>query len=209
MARELRPLADRQAILALGLAGLGFVSMEATLPAAGVLGVRAIRSRRGGTGCDPAVGVLVLGVSWMSFMLGYPTLRAIALTASQAEDRWRITGFLAGWLALAAVAFWLANFLVRSHPERWVARRAARAGLIAIVAAGLLQALAVTSDLQIVGEACGATNAECLGNTPWSSIVPAIAIGVTWFGVSLALSPIRRRIRRARTGSHPRHPFPG
>jgi hypothetical protein len=40
MARPLRSLADREAILAIGLAGAGFLSLEATLPAAGALAVR-------------------------------------------------------------------------------------------------------------------------------------------------------------------------
>jgi hypothetical protein len=199
MGGRLRPHADREAILALGLAGLGFVSMEATLPAAGVLGVRAIRRRSDGSGCDPALGVLVLGVSWLSFLLGYPTLRAIALTATHAQDRWRIAEFVLGWAALALIAFWLANFLIGAHPERWMARRAARAGIVAIVAAGLLQAVAVTADVPVVGGACGATNADCLGATPWASVVPGAAIGVVWFTVSLATAPLlaawRRRAR--------------
>lgn len=203
MARRLRPHADREAILALGLAGLGFVSLEATLPAAGVLGVRAIRRRGDGSGCDPALGVLVLGVSWLSFLLGYPTLRAIALTASHAQDQWRIAGFVLGWVALALAAFWLANFLVNSHPERWVARRAARAGIVAIVAAGLLQTFAVTAGVSVVGEPCGTTNADCLGATPWASIAPAAAIGAGWFVVSIALEPVlaawRRRARSPST----------
>lgn len=199
MARRLRPHADREAILALGLAGLGFVSMEATLPAAGVLGVRAIRRRGDGSGCDPALGVLVLGVSWLSFLLGYPTLRAVALTAWNAEDPIRVVGFVLGWVALALAAFWLANFLIGAHPERWMARRAARAGIVAVVAAGLLQTIAVTSGDSLVGESCGTTISDCVGTTPWASVVPAAAIGLAWFTVSLALGPAlaawRRRAR--------------
>ncbi len=190
MARRLRPHGDREAILALGLAGLGFVSMEATLPAAGVLGVRAIRRRNDGSGCDPAIGVLVLGVSWLSFLLGYPTLRAIALTASHAQDRWRLAGFVLGWVALAIAAFWLANFLIGAHPERWMARRAARAGIVAIVAAGLLQTIAVTADVSVVGDSCGTAISDCVGATPWASVVPAAAIGLTWFTLSLAFAPL-------------------
>lgn len=187
MARPLRPLADREALLALGLAGLGFVSFEATLPAAGVLGVRAIRSTRGGDGCGPAVGVLVLAVAWISFMLGFPIVRAVTVTASRADDPVRFIGFVAGWLALASGAFMLANYLLRTHPERYVARAAARAGIVAIATAGLLQTLTVTADGRLVTAACGASNADCLGGVPWSSIAPALAIGALWFGASLTV----------------------
>jgi hypothetical protein len=196
MARRLRPHADREAILALGLAGLGFVSMEATLPAAGVLGVRAIRRRDDVSGCDPAMGVLVLGVSWLSFLLGYPTLRALALTAAHAQDPWRIAAFVVGWAALALAAFWLANFLIGAHPERWLARRAARAGIVAVVLAGLLQTFAVTAGASVVGESCGSSMADCLGTTPWASVVPAAAIGLAWLAVSLTLAPLTAAWRR-------------
>jgi hypothetical protein len=118
MARRLRPLADREAILALGLAGAGFLSLEATLPAAGALAIRSIRTPRASDGTGPAVGVLVLGTAWISFLLGYPTLRAMWVTASQRHDPARVVAFLVGWVALAAAAMWLANFLVRCQPER-------------------------------------------------------------------------------------------
>jgi hypothetical protein len=205
MARPLRPLADREAMLALALAGLGFVSMEATLPAAGVLGVRAIRSKRAGDGCEPVIGILVLGVAWLSFLLGYPTLRSVAITAWHADDVLRIIGFLAGWIVLAFGAFVLATFLLHVHPERWVARAAARAGIVAIATAGLLQAYTVTADKRTVSDLCGTSNADCLGRTPWSSLVPALAIGVAWLVASLILPSImrswddlRRRLRRVR-----------
>jgi hypothetical protein len=205
MTRPLRPLADREALLALGLAGLGFLSMEATLPAAGVLGVRAIRSKRTGDGCEPVIGVLVLGVAWLSFLLGYPTLRSVAITAAHSDDVGRIIGFLAGWVALAYGAFLLATFLLRAHPERWVARAAARAGIVAIATAGLLQAYTVTADKRTVSDLCGASNADCLGQTPWASLLPAIAFGLLWFTASLILpsvmrsaSDLRRRVRRVR-----------
>ena len=101
--------------------------MQATLPAAGVLGVRAIRSTRtGGDGTGPAIGVMVLGISWLSVMWGLPIAKAVTQTASHAEDIWPLVGFVVGWIALAVTAMLLAEFLVRCHPERWVARRAAR-----------------------------------------------------------------------------------
>jgi hypothetical protein len=210
MSRRYRPLADREALLALGLAGLGSVSMEATLPAAGILGVRAIRSKRDGDGCEPVLGVLVLGVAWISFMLGWPTLRSVILTATRAADAWRVVGFVAGWITLAVCSMALANFLLRTHPERWVARAAARAGIIAVAVAGLLQAITVTADKRSVSEACGATNADCLGQTPWSSVVPAVLIGMAWFVAALVLPraigtvrswrPLRSRRPRPPTG---------
>jgi len=192
MARRLRSLADREALLALGLAGLGFVSMEATLPAAGVLGVRAIRSKRPGDGCEQAIGILVLGVAWLSFLLGYPTLRAVAITAAQAPDVPRIVGFVVGWLGLAAGALLLANFLLRSHPERWMARAAARAGIVAIAAAGLFQTFTVAADKATVVTTCGDSNADCLGGTPWSSLIPAAAVGLAWFLGSLVMPHVVR-----------------
>lgn len=198
MARPLRPLADREALLALGLAGLGFVSFEATLPAAGILGVRAFRSRRSGDGCGPAVGALVLGVSWISFMLGFPIVRAVAVTARHADDPWRFIGFVAGWLALAKGALMLANFLLRTHPERYVARAAARAGIVAVATAGLLQTLTVTADQRLITAPCGASNAACLGATPWSSIVPAMLIGGAWFLAAMALPRVRAALAASR-----------
>ena len=199
MARPLRPLADREALLALGLAGLGFVSFEATLPAAGILGVRALRSRRNGDGCGPAVGALVLGVSWISFMLGFPIVRAVAITARHADDPWRLVGFVAGWLVLATGALMLANFLLRTHPERYVARAAARAGIVAVTTAGLLQTLTVTADQRLITAPCGTSNAACLGTTPWSSIVPAVAIGGVWFLAAMAVPHVRVALAASRS----------
>ena len=51
--------------------------MCATLPAAAVLGVRAMRRPRGGDGSEPALGMLALGVAWLSFLLAYPSMRTI------------------------------------------------------------------------------------------------------------------------------------
>lgn len=188
MSRRVRPLADRQARLALGLAGLGFLCFGATLPAAGLLAIRAIRSKRTGDGSDPAIGVLVLGVSWISFMLAVPIVRSIAITASHAHDDLRFMGFVAGWLALATGAIVLADAVVTIHPERYVASAAARAGIVAIAAAGFLQTMRVTDGEQIVSQTCGTTNADCLGPVPWASMVPALIVGVLWFTASFVVS---------------------
>ena len=198
MARRLRPLADREAILALGLAGAGFLSLEATLPAAGVLAVRSIRTPRASDGTGPAIGVLVLGTAWISFLLGYPTLRAVWVTASEQHDPARVVAFVVGWVGLAAAATWLANFLVRCHPERVVARALARAGIVTVIATGLLQFLAVTQTmLEQATRRCGDSLAECLGSPPWASLAPAIAIGALWLALSLAAEALARS-RRAR-----------
>ena len=188
MARRIRPLADREALLALALAGLGFLCFGATLPAAGVLGYRAIRSKRPGDGSDLAVGILVLVISWISFMFAFPIMQSIVMTASNADDDIRIIGFVGGWIGLAAGAMLLANALLRLHPERYVAGAAARAGIVMIAAAGFLQTVRVTSGDQVVSAPCGVTNADCLGATPWSSIVPAMAVAAVWFLGSFVLS---------------------
>ena len=198
MARRLRTLADREALLALGLAGLGFVSMQATLPAAGVLGVRAIRSTRSGDGSGPAIGVVVLTVSWLGVMWGLPVANAVATRARTADDVWPLVGFVAGWLALALISFVLAEFLLRCHPERWVARRAAHAGLVAVVAAGLLQLRTTVETIPYVGGVCGPANGDCVGRPPWATVGLAIAVGIAWFGLSLALSGLKRTVRTRR-----------
>jgi hypothetical protein len=154
--------------------------MQATLPAAGVLGVRAIRSTRtGGDGTGPAIGVMVLGISWLSVMWGLPIAKAVTQTASHAQDIWPLVGFVVGWIALAVTAMLLAEFLVRCHPERWVARRAARAGIVAVVAAGLLQLNTIVQTIPFVGGPCGPTNGDCVGTPPWARAGIAVLVGVT------------------------------
>ncbi|MGZ8631676.1 MAG: hypothetical protein ACXWZF_12030 [Actinomycetota bacterium] len=196
MARRLRPLADREALLALGLAGAGFLSLEATLPAAGALAVRSIRAPRAADGTGPAVGVLVLAVAWISFLLGYPTLRSMWLTATQTNDPALVVAFVVGWVGLAVTALALANFLIRCHPERWMARMLARAGIVTVIAAGLLQFLSTTGvRLQEPSRRCGESLAECLGSPPWASLAPALAVGATWFLISLAFVGVARARR--------------
>jgi anaerobic C4-dicarboxylate transporter len=210
MARGLRPLADREAMLALGLAGAGFLSLGATLPAAGALAVRSFRTQRVADGTGPAFGVLVLGVAWISFLLAYPTMRAMWLTASEHHDPLRVAAFLAGWCVLALSAILLANFLCRCHPERVTARAAARAGLVAVIAAGLLQLMAVTDAM--LGNAsreCGESLADCIGAPPWASFGPALAIGLAWLGLSTAATGLARLRRRRRVGSIERPPDGG
>ncbi len=177
---------------------MGFMCFGATLPAAGMLGIRSIRSRRVGDGSDLAVGVLVLGVSWISFMFVLPIVRSIALTASAAHDDLRIIAFVLGWVALATIATSLANRLLTIHPERYVASAAARAGIVMIAAAGFLQTARVTSGAHVVSEPCGATNADCLGALPWASIVPALIVGTAWFVGSLLIAHLGTTYGRRR-----------
>ena len=139
MARRLRPFVEREATWAVALAALGFVSMYATLPAAAVLGARAIRRRRGGDGSEPAIGVLAFGFVWLSFLLGYPAMRVIALAAAQPGE-WAPRAFLGSVAALAIVILLLANAAVRIHPERWVARRFVLAGIGLAVGMAFAQA---------------------------------------------------------------------
>lgn len=135
MARRLRPFVEREATWAVALAALGFVSMYATLPAATLLGVRAIRGRRGGDGSEPALGVLAFGIMWVSFLLAYPAMRVIVIAARHPGE-WGPRAFLATLVVLAAAIVVLAKLAVRIHPERWVARRFLLAGIgLAIVVA--------------------------------------------------------------------------
>ena len=196
MSRRLRSLADREAILALGLAGAGFLSLEVTLPAAGALAVRSIRTPRSSDGTGPAVGVLVFGVAWLSFLLGYPTLRAALIMATEHHDPLLVVAFVGGWVALAVSAWLLANFLCRCHPERSIARSVARAGLVSVIAAGMLQFFVMTSAmLEGASKSCGDSLADCVGSPPWASIGPALAVGATWLGVSLAIVAVVRARR--------------
>ncbi len=140
MARRLRPFVEREATWAVVLAALGFVSMCATLPAAAVLGVRAIRRPRGGDGSEPALGMLAFGVAWLSFLLAYPAMRTIVLAAGQ-PGGWVARVFLGGVVVLAVVIVPLSGLAVRMHPERWVARRIVMAGIGAAAVTTFAQAM--------------------------------------------------------------------
>lgn len=134
MARRLRPFVEREATWAVVLAALGFVSMCATLPAAAVLGYRAMRRPRGGDGSEPALGMLAFGVAWLSFLLAYPAMRTIVLAAGQ-PGQWVARAFLGIVAALAVAIVLLSGLAVRMHPERWMARRIVMGGIgVAVVA---------------------------------------------------------------------------
>ena len=140
MARRLRPFVEREATWAVALAALGFVSMCATLPAATLLGVRAIRRRRGGDGSEPALGVLAFGFMWLSFLLAYPAMRAIVIAAEQPGE-WGPRAFLGTLVVLAGIIVAMATLAVRIHPERWVARRFLLAGIGLAIAVVFTQAM--------------------------------------------------------------------
>jgi hypothetical protein len=191
---RLKPLVEREACWALGLATLGAVSLWATLPAALWLVVRTFRRRTGGDGTEPAIAVVAIGMAWISFLLGYPALISIAQTAGHAPDHARAWAFFGGLLVLALTAGWLVDRMVRIHPERWVARTAAAAGLVVVVTAGALQAFVLITGFGSCGKAF-ARNADCVGTTPWIVVAPALAVGGAWFVISVLLKEIHRTQR--------------
>lgn len=193
MARRLRPLVEREAIWAFVLAALGSISMYLTLPASVVLSVRCIAGkRRGGDGSEPAIGAFALGTAWLSFLLAYPTMRTIVSAVLASPDRYRAVGFAIGWAILAGVIGLLVWFMIRSHPERWLARRLAVAGVVTIVAAGAFQL--ATAGLTGRCDVHGGTLVDCVGVTPWIVMAPALAIGGMWLAVALSASALRRVI---------------
>ena len=100
---------------------------------------------------------------------------------------------------VTAVALLLANFLCRCHPERFVARASARAGIVTVIVAAGLQFLAITQAmLQEVTRECGDSFADCVGSPPWASLGPALVVGAAWLAVSLAMS-----VGAGRLGRHP------
>ena len=126
----------------MALAALGFVSMCATLPAASLLGVRAIRGRRGGDGSEPALGVLAFGFMWLSFLLAYPAMRVIVIAAGH-PGGWGPRTFLATLVVLAMAIVALSTSAVRIHPERWIARRFLLAGIGLAIVVAFTQAMAL------------------------------------------------------------------
>jgi len=193
MARRLRPLVEREAIWAFVLALLGAISMYLTLPASIVLSSRCISGKRlGGDGSEAAIGALSLGTAWLSSLLAYPTIRTIWTAVLASPDRYRAIGFAIGWAMLAALIGLLVWFMIRSHPERWLARRLAVAGVVTIVAAGAFQlaAAGLTGECDVHG----GTLVDCVGVTPWIVIAPALAIGGMWLALALSASALRRVI---------------
>jgi hypothetical protein len=142
MARRLRPFVEREATWAVALAALGFVSMYATFPAATLLGMRAIRRRRGGDGSEPALGMLAFGIMWISFLLAYPAMRVIVIAARQ-PGGWAPRGFLGSLVILAVAIVALACRAVRMHPERWVARKFLLAGIGLAIVVAFTEAMAL------------------------------------------------------------------
>ena len=193
MARRLRPLVEREAIWAFALALLGAISMYLTLPASIVLSIRCIAGkRRGGDGSEPAIGAFALGTAWLSFLLAYPTMRTVVAAVLASPDRDRAIGFAIGWAILAGLIGLLVWFMIRSHPERWLARRLAVAGVVTIVAAGALQLL--MAGLSGRSDIHGGTLTDCVGVTPWIVTAPALAIGGIWLAIALSASALRRVI---------------
>jgi len=194
MARRLRPLVEREAIWAFVLAALGSISMYLTLPASIVLSYRCIAGkRRGGDGSEPAIGAFSLGTAWLSFLLAYPTMRTIVSAVLASPDRYRAIGFAVGWAILAGMIGLLVRFMIQSHPERWLARRFAVAGVVTIAAAGAFQLAA--AGLTGRCDVHGGTLVDCVGVTPWIAVAPALAVGGLWLAVALSASALRRVVR--------------
>lgn len=201
MAR-LRPFVEREAMWAAGLASLSAISFWATLPAAVFLAVRTIRRKdRGhGDGSEPAFAALALALALIGAWFAVPAMYAITRTATVADDPWRAFAFAAGLAALSVVVIALATYLLRCHPERWIARRLAMSGLVTVVLAGGLQAAVALSRSEGLSSACGrltSTNADCVGTLPWSVLLPAAAMGTAFLAISVAVSVTRRLIRAA------------
>jgi hypothetical protein len=203
MAR-LRPFVEREAMWAAGLASLAAISFWATLPAAVFLAVRTIRrgDRGYGDGSEPAFAALALALALLGFWFAVPLMYAIARTARFAHDPWRILAFAGGLIALSAIVVALSTYLLRCHPERWVARRLAIAGVLAVVLAGGLQAALTLSRSDGLPAICGrvtSSNADCVGIVPWSAVFPAAVMGAAFFAISVATTGTRRWMRAARS----------
>ncbi len=201
MAR-LRPFVEREAMWATGLASLSAISFWATLPAAVFLAIRIIRRRdRGhGDGSEPAYAALALALALLGFWFALPLMYAIVRTAWYAHDAWRILAFAAGLVSLSVVVVALSTYFLGCHPERWIARRLAIAGLLVAVLTGGLQAVLALSKHDGLPAICGrvtASNADCLGSVPWAVVLPAAAMGVAVFVVSVATTGTRRWVRAA------------
>lgn len=125
-------LSDRRARLALTLAGLGVPSLGITVPAAIWLGVGAVRQRRLSSGGEPAMGFLALVVAGLDLLL----LNTVLLKTFVVLDSRQTWVGIAWGVGLAAAAAICTASILRTHPERWGALLAARAGLIGAMIGG-------------------------------------------------------------------------
>ena len=201
MAR-LRPFVEREAMWAAGLASLSAISFWATLPAAVFLSIRIIRrgDRGHGDGSEPAYAALALALALLGFWFALPLMYAIVRTAWYAHDAWRILAFAGGLVSLSVVVVALSTYFLRCHPERWIARRLAMAGLLVAVLTGGLQAVLALSKQDGLPAICGrvtASNADCVGSVPWAAVLPAAVMGIAVFAVSVATTGTRRWVRAA------------
>jgi amino acid transporter len=151
MARRLKPFVEREATWALILASLGFVSLYTTLPASIALAIRSARRRRLADGVEPAIAALAFGIGLVTFLLGYPAMRALVRAAADTPGaRWVIVALI----AIAALIWYLADAAIRIHPERLTARRLVIGGIGVAVGA----ALSIATAMVAVGfEAWGVT----------------------------------------------------
>ena len=196
---RLRPFVEREAMWAAGLASLSAISLWATLPAAVLLAIRTIRreDRGHGDGSEPAIAALALALAMLGFWFAMPPMYAIARTATVADDPWRAIAFIVGLVTLSGLVIALTTYILRCHPERWIARRLALAALVTMVLAGGLQAVVALSRSVGLLPTCGrltATNADCVGTLPWSVLLPAAAMGGAFFVLTVGATALRRRI---------------
>jgi hypothetical protein len=151
MARTLKPFVEREATWALILASLGFVSLYTTLPAAVALAIRSARRRQHVDGVEPAIAALAVGIGFVTFLLGYPAMRALFLAAEDTTSaRWVVLALI----AISVLIWYLADAAIRIHPERLTARRMVIGGIGVAVGA----ALSIATAMIAVGfEAWGVT----------------------------------------------------
>jgi hypothetical protein len=144
MARPLKPFVEREATWALILASLGFVSLYTTLPASIALAIRSARRRQLADGVEPAIAALAVGIGFVTFLLGYPAMRAL-VTAAEGSTSARLV--IVALIAIAASIWFLADAAIRLHPERLTARRLVVGGIGLAVGA----ALSIATAMIVVG----------------------------------------------------------
>ena len=199
MSRRLRPLADREAILALGLAAPAFSRSKRPCPLRGRSpcdrsarsGRPTVRARPSGYSCSEPRGSASCSAT-------RPCERCGSRRPSTTTPRgsWPSS---AGGSPSRRRPLLLANFLCRCHPERVVARAVARAGIVTVIAAGLLQFMAITSAmLQEASRGLRRFDGRLRRLPPWASLVPALAVGAAWL-VLLTGDLGHRRARRRRS----------
>lgn len=151
MARRLKPFVEREATWALILASLGLVSLYTTLPASIALAIRSARRRRLVDGVEPAIAALAFGIGLVTFLLGYPAMRALIQAAGDSASARMV---ILALVLIAALIWYLADVAIRIHPERLTARRL----VLGAIGVSVGVALSIATAMIAVGfEAWGVT----------------------------------------------------